>query len=301
MRELSKLAKFFIICGIVFVVGIVCTVAGAAMGGPQDIEKLADRYDWIQGEPGERGVTSYPVEEFHSVAVTGDCDVWLVGKSFYKNASRMAQDDLLTSGEMDLIEENKVLVIAGDKVVQPEITVSEGVLTINAGPRQETSGISLSSGSWTPQILVCCPMDPLESLSVSNDYSDLTCLGTAWKNADIQTNSGYTSMEGVDSAGLSLETESGDCELEGSFVKTTSLKTESGDVKISTSLAKEEYGLNLGTGSGDIELDGEEAAEGADEEDFEEDGSKARVQINGGPHTISAETESGDISIAFGK
>ena len=98
MNTLSKLSKFFIICAAVVFVGMVCAIAGAVNGGIEDIDKLADNYDWIQGSPGERGVTAQKVEDYHSIEVTGDADVWIVGREFYKKASWLADQDFFRAG-----------------------------------------------------------------------------------------------------------------------------------------------------------------------------------------------------------
>ena len=54
MKKLSKLAIFFIVCGGVFLLGLICAIGGAASGGVDGFEKVADDFDWVQGSPGER-------------------------------------------------------------------------------------------------------------------------------------------------------------------------------------------------------------------------------------------------------
>jgi len=245
MRELSKLAKFFIICAAVFFVGLVCTIAGVATGGVQNIEKLADHYDWIQDGPGERGVTAQEVEEYNAIEFTGDADLCIVGKEFYKKASWLADQDMLEQTELDVIGKNKVIVIAGDEVPQPEINVENGVLKIDMG-ETDYSGINLnmSDAPYYPQILVCAPAQTLEHLTISSDVGDLELLGIAWKNAKIKLYDGNIDMEGVKSAGLDMETVSGDIEIQGEFLKTTSANNDVGDIEIDTSLPKAEYAFS---------------------------------------------------------
>ena len=292
MKELSKLAKFFIICAAVCFVGLVCTIAGVVTGGPQDIDKLADHYEWINGSPGERGVTSQKVEDFHSIEATGEADFWIVGKDFYKKASWLAEQDILEQTELDEFGPGRVCVICCDKVEQPEITVHDGVLTINAGT-VEFSGINLNmtEESWYPTVLVCVPDEVLESLSVSGQAADVNVLGAAWESAAIQMNAGDVEMEGVKSGGLTVDMDSGDAQLQGKFMNLTQVGTQSGDVQIDTSLAKAEYALDLDAAAGDVQV-GEPGSEAVELE--------KPVQVNGGPHRLSVKTDAGDIGIRFG-
>ena len=309
MKKLSKLAIFFIVCGGVFLLGLICAIGGAASGGVDGFEKVADDFDWVQGSPGERGVTAYPVEDFDSVYLTGDADYVLVGRGAYKNASKLVSDGPLEPTELDLVQKNQVLVIAGDRVQQPEIVVKDGALSIGCD-RQEVNGINFNSSemSWTPTILVCCPKAPLEELTVSSQEADLTCLGTAWKKADIGINYGDVEMDGVKSAGLQMELDYTDAELDGEFLKTTAITATDGDVDIATPLAKTEYGLDLR--AVDIQLTTPEGvwnpeAEEMDGEyddgyDDEYDDGTQTIKVNGGPNRMSVSAECGDLKIQFG-
>jgi hypothetical protein len=295
MRELSGLAKFFIICAAVFFVGLIFTIAGIATGGVNDIEKLAEHYDWIQAGPGERGVTAQEVEDFNAIEFTGEADLYIVGKDFYKKASWLADQDVLEQTELDVLGKNKVIVVAGDEAEQPEITVENGVLKINTATIDH-DGISFSTtdAPFIPQILICAPMEELEHLTVSGDGGDLELLGVAWKNAKISLDEGDINMEGVKSTGLSMETDSGDIEIQGEFMKTTSAVSDSGDIEINTSLPRTEYAFELSSDSGDttVKEGGEEAAEYEDAWDD--------IKENGGPHKIIAKTDTGDIEVDFG-
>lgn len=293
MKGLSKLAKFFIICAIVFVCGIVCSIAGAASGGVQDIDKLADRYDWIHVSPGERGVTTYPMGEFHSIEATGDADLCIVGKDFYKKASWLADQDLLEQTELDVIGPGKVCVVAGDRTPQPEIEVKNGVLTINSG-EADLSGINLNMTEMSsfPEILVCVPEDMLQSLTVSGQTGDVEILGVTFKAAEIGLNTGDISVEGVKSESLTASVDTGDIEIQGKLMGTTSVTSETGDIEIDTSLAKAEYALEVSTATGDLELveDGKTVAE------FEE---SEEITQEGGPHKITVSSDTGDVKLTF--
>ena len=290
MRQFSKMQKFFLICAAVLVAGIICCVAGIAANGIEDMNKLSEKYEWFNlntaGE-GERGVTAQPVDDFHAINIDADADVYLLGEEFYKNASRLVSDEILNATETDVLGNNQVIVIAGDAVPQPLIEVNEGVLTISNSPDAEDV-------PWTPTVLICCPPEMLESLQINSDYSDLKCLGTAWKNAAITVASGDITMEGVTSGGLSLQTDSGDAELQGEFQKTTSIRAASGDISMDTSFAKAEYALDLQTASGDITV----YEPGTDPAEYG-DGS-GHVAQTGGPHKLTVNIDSGDLELSFG-
>lgn len=294
MRTLSNLAKFFIICAAVFFVGLVCTIIGVAAGGFDGINKIAEKYDWIQGDPGERTVISQTVEDFQSVAVTGDADYWIVGRDFYKSEKWLADQDLLTEKEAALIEPNQVSIICGENADKPEIKVEKGVLTIDAGAK-DVSGISFSTSDapWNPEVLICVPDEVLESLTASSEIGDINCLGVAWKNARIELNTGNVNMEGVRSGGLVAETDTGDANLQGKFMERLQAKTDTGDIEIDTTLAKAEYGLDLKADSGEITI----SEPGQDDREIDE--ATATVKEVGGPHTIIASTDTGEINLSF--
>ena len=54
MKNMSNIGKFFVICAIIFTLGLVLTVAGCVAGGPAGIEKAVDGHDWsINTDPVE--------------------------------------------------------------------------------------------------------------------------------------------------------------------------------------------------------------------------------------------------------
>lgn len=313
---LSKLAKFFIICAAVCVAGIACLIGGVAAGGVEDIDKLAEEKDWIQGSAGERGVTAQKVDAFDSVQLKGDADVWMLGREFYGDPDWMESEDLLYETEQDVLGKNKVIVIAGDKVPQPEISVREGVLTVEYKPQKE-SGISLnlSDAPYQPRILICCPEDPLKSVEVSGDFGDTFFRGVSWKRSNIDVDSGDVSfrkaswetmdidldsgdvrMKDVRSGGLNIRADSGDVRGSGEFLGTTAATVDSGDVSLSTTLAEEDYSLDLRSESGEITLSKPGEKDAAYPPDS--DGAAACTR-QGGPHSLTLKSDSGEIRVRF--
>lgn len=331
MRTHSKLKKFFLICAAVFVVGLGCAIGGAACGGLQDMNKLGDRYDWIHTSPGERGVTAQKVKDFHSIEATGDADLWIVGESFYKRDSWLAEQEVLEQTELDVLGKNKVCVICGDRIEQPEISVKNGVLKINSAP-VEMDGIilDLTDDVAYPQILVCVPDETLKSLTVSGETGDVDLLGISWKNARVLLNYGDLEAKAVKSESLTAKVDSGDVEVRGNLKGTTDVTVESGDIELrgrlggitraftgsgdielkgilkgkirtasdsgdielKTDLPKDRYGLKVRTMEGDIEML-EAGRANENYEDFRD------ILEEGGPHKINAKTEFGDIELSF--
>ena len=293
MNTLSKLSKFFIICAAVVFVGMVCAIAGAVNGGIEDIDKLADNYDWIQGSPGERGVTAQKVEDYHSIEVTGDADVWIVGREFYKKASWLADQEILEPTEYDVIGKNQVCVVCGDKIEQPEIMVENGVLKINAHTAEFNGfSLNLSDTTFTPKILICAPKDVLQSLTVSGETGDVNVLGVSWEDAKIWLNTGDVNMEGVKSGGLSVEIDTGYTGLQGEFMRTTQVSSDTGDVEIDTTLSKAEYALSLKSETGTVEV------EEPGEKSFRDETSDGIIE-KGGPHKLIAGTDTGEVRVRF--
>ena len=293
MKQHSKLATFFIICSLVFLIGLICTVAGLATGGKNNIEKLADHYDWFQDSPGERGITNYKVEDFHGIEATGDVDLWILGTGYYGDGSWMEKEGLLEPTEMDNIGTNQVTVICGDRMDQPEITVEGGILKINSGS-VDFKGINLNldEATFYPKILVYVPDQVLETMNVSGQTGDVNVMGVSWEKADIQLNTGDVVFEKVDSRGLTINTDTGDLSLKGTFTGATAIHTETGDLDLETGLTRESYHLTARSSTGDVKI-----TEGKKTVKKAEDGKE--ISQKGGPNALTAVTDTGDIALNF--
>ena len=294
MKQHSKLARFFIVCSVIFFIGVILTVTGLATGGGKNIEKLAEHYDWISS-PGERGITTYKAEDFHSIEATGDVDLWILGSGYYGDSSWVEKEGLLESTEMDNIAPNQVTVICGDRMGQPEITVENGILKINSGP-VDFNGINLNldEATFYPRILICVPDQILESLNVSGQTGDVNIMGVGWKKADIQMNTGDMTFEEADSRGLTIDADTSDMELEGTFTGKTKVRTETGDLDLTTSLARKEYDLTAKTSAGDVKI----LEAGKTVKEFEDENEVSR---KGGPNKMTITTDTGDITLNFQK
>ena len=75
---MSKLAKFFIICAAVCVVGIVMSFAGYAAGGVDNLQKVADKHDWLNVGPNSTETDIITVGEFQSIETEGSLDIAVI-------------------------------------------------------------------------------------------------------------------------------------------------------------------------------------------------------------------------------
>lgn len=294
MKQQSKLATFFIVCSVVFLIGLILTGIGLANGGRENAGKLAEHYNWINS-PGARAITTYKAEGFHSIEATGDVDLWILGSDYYGNHSWVEKEGLLGPTEMDSIAPNQVTVICGDRMGQPEVTVENGVLKINSGT-VDFKGINLAldEATFYPRILVCVPDEVLESLHVSGQTCDVNIMGAGWKDADVQLNTGDVAFEKVDSQGLTIDSDTGDFDLEGTFTGKTKVRTETGDLDLTTSLARKEYDLTAKTSAGDVKI----LEAGKTVKEFEDENEVSR---KGGPNKMTITTDTGDITLNFQK
>lgn len=316
MKNINNVAKFFIVCGVIFCIGMVMTIGGAAAGGVDGMKKIAEKNDWISEGPGELTSDYYlDVDGFDKVDVSGEADVFLVTEKYFTSKDWLDDHDLGKALAMiegsPAPEAGQVLVLRGDKVEKPEVKTEKGVLTIKA-PDLVHDGINFdfSDVMVTPQVYVFCSDDELESIKADMLSGDLNCTGISFRKADIDSASGDVSMKDVTGKSTTMSLESGDTRMTGKFSDTkidctsgdvkmsgeltgeTLISSASGDAEIDTELAAKEYTLDLNAISGDIKI-----SDGDDEEEIDE--YPAKIQRGDGPNKIRIETTSGDIDVSF--
>lgn len=316
MKNINSVAKLFIVCGVIFCIGMVLTIGGAAAGGVDGMKKIAEKNDWISDGPGELTSDYYlDVDGFDKVDVSGDADVFLVTEKYFTDKDWLDDHDLgralaTIEGSPDP-EAGQVLILRGDQVEKPEVKTEKGVLTIKA-PDMVHDGINFdfSDVMVTPQVYVFCRDDELESIKADMLSGDLNCTGISFKKADIDSASGDVSMKDVTGKNTTMTLTSGDAKLSGKLSDTnidcksgdvkmsgkltgeTLISLASGDAEIDAELAAKEYTLDLKAISGDLKI-----SDGGDEEEIDE--YPAEVQRGDGPNKIKVETASGDIDISF--
>lgn len=291
---MSKLTKFFIICSAVFVIGTGMAVGGCAAGGVADIDKLADKYDWISGSPGELQIETVQGLEFDSIEVNGTMDVHIVGLSGSRNGLITDDaDDIIDEfgGDMSILYNSAagdVVISHGSNVTAPAVNTENGVLKIY-GMEQESSGfeLNLTGEGRNPDVLIFCDDEMLSSINVNNPYGDTDVYGVGYGNAVVTSDAGDIDINGVSSGGLTASANYGDIELNGIFRGVTDVKSETGDIDFESSVSRNEFSIYVQTDTGTIE-DG----------DIELDGDSYTQP--GGANTLKLNSEYGDIEFRFG-
>lgn len=317
MRSTSNIAKFFIVCAVVFGIGLLTAALGAAFGGIDDFGKVAEKREWIQGDPGKQVKEYVEVGDFDKVEIEGSADVNFITKEWCVDSSVHDDDDPDWIDEYgSMINEaeykpGKVLVIRGSKVEAPEIKVEKGVLHIKSEP-VEFNGISLnfSSVSAMPGVFVYCTDEQLKSIKAESTSGDLSFMGVSFRKASIESMSGDVFMKDVTGKELALNVFSGDIAASGKITDRTAITSESGDIRLSgrflgetvanvssgdfsysTAMKKEKYEMNLRVLSGDVAISvGPKRTIYEDEEN---------LNFGGDPNKLMIKSNSGDIELSF--
>ena len=297
MRNVSNTAKFFIVCAVVFGIGLLATAIGAAAGGIEDFGKVAEKREWIQGDPGKKVEEYVEIGDFDSVEIKGCADVNFMTEKW------SAEDG----------KPGRVKIVRGSKVEAPDVKVEKGVLYIDS-PETEFEGISvsLSDVPRTPGVFVYCTEKQLEKITAeSTSGGDLSFMGIRFKKADIRSDSGDVFLKGVRGETLNIKVNSGDIaasgriggpasvrsvagdiRLSGKFLGETEVDIKEGDFSFETTLAMEKYAVDAKALAGDVRVT-------ASGKTFEYDEENNRVDLKGGPNSLTVQSLDGDIELVF--
>lgn len=328
MRNTSKAAKFFIVCGIIFAIGLTSTILGAAFGGIEGFKQVAEKRNWIYDGPGDMVMNYAGQEDFHSVSVQGDLDVCFVAENYFKNEDWQDEHDLkdvlvgsmaadaetlpITESGKITPEPGSVLVIRGEKVEQPEINVNKGVLNIKASETTENGiHLNISTAPTTPVVYIFCKDDELKSIKSDTLAGDIELWGVTFDKADFDSASGDLLMNGITGKALTADLTSGDVEIKGELTDGTSIKAISGDVELSGSFTGEtrieassgdvDFGTKLGSDKYDIKVDALSGDLNIKEGDQYEELDDVPVHFTrkGSPNKLNIEVSSGDVTLSF--
>ena len=315
MNNMSKTAKFFIICAVIFCIGLVTAIAGFAAGGIKGLDKVAEKREWLIGSPGVLTADHIEADGFDKVEVKGDIDVYLATEKYFSDEKwqkRCNLDDVLGKLEGTEPKAGKVLVVRGEKVKAPEVEVKNGVLHIESG-KTATKGLTLnlSTVSTTPAVYIFCTEDELKNIEADALSGDIRLYGISFDKASIDSASGDVLMEDVKGNGAALSLLSGDLEISGQLngaaaIDSTSgdidlsgklqgditINSASGDVEFDTDLASKEYKLNISALAGDLKI-----TEGGEAVTMDE--VPVTYKRDGKPNSLTIESLSGDIDLDF--
>ena len=298
---MSRLAKFFIICAAVCVLGIVMTFAGYAAGGVDDLQKVADKHEWLNVGPNSTETDVLEVGEFQSIEAEGSLDIAVLAPASVKDeAAPDFVEDMYYEGA-----EGTVVVRWGKGNGAPVVTNEDGVLKIKGSTDSiDNVEVNLTGDDPSPDVVVFCSDNELESININGKYGDTAIAGVKSKSTKVAADSGDIEIEDVEGGELTAQTQTGDIAAGGIAVSKLSLKIGTGDIDISKSAGE----ISAETTTGDIEFETT-----LPQSQFEMDLSvnTGEISVNedsidpnefyskGEPNKLTFRTDTGDIDVNF--
>ncbi|MBE6046531.1 MAG: DUF4097 domain-containing protein [Clostridiales bacterium] len=299
---MSKLAKFFIICAAVCVLGIVMSFAGYAAGGVDDLQKVADKHEWLIVGPNSTETDLLTVGEFQSIEAEGSLDITVIapGEELDEEAVPNFVEDMYYQGTA-----GTVAVKWGKGNGAPVVTNENGVLKIKGSSEDfDTAQVNLTGEDPSPDVIVFCSDNELESIHINDKYGDTAIVCVKSKNTKITAESGDIVIENVEGGEIAAETNTGDINADNIVSSKMALKAGTGDIDISECGGE----ISAETATGDIEF-----AAALPQSQFEMDLSinTGEISINedtidakefyakGEPNKLVFRTDTGDIDADF--
>lgn len=245
---MSKLAKFFIICAAVCVLGIVMTFAGYAAGGVDDLQKVADKHEWLNVGPNSTETNVMNVGEFQSIEAEGSMDIVVLspGEELDEEAVPNFIEDMYYGGTA-----GTVAVKWGKGNGAPEVTNENGVLKIKGSSESiDTAEVNLTGEDPSPDVVVFCSDKELERIHINGKYGDTAIVCVKSKSTRINAESGDIEIEDVEGGEIAVETNTGDIYADDVVSSKMALKTGTGDIDISECVGE----ISAETTTGDIEF-----------------------------------------------
>ena len=299
---MSKLAKFFIICAAVCVLGIVMTFAGYAAGGVDDLQKVADKHEWLNVGPNSTETDILDVGEFQSIESEGSLDILVIapGEELDEEAVPNFIEDMYYGGTA-----GTVAVRWGKGEGAPVVKNEDGVLKIKGDSEEiDTVEVNLTGEDPSPDVVVFCSDKELESININGKYGDAAIVLVKSKNIKVTADSGDIEIEDVEGGEITAETKTGDIHADNIVSSKMTLKAGTGDVDLSKCVGE----ISAETTTGDIEF-----AAALPQNQFEMDLSvnTGEISVNedaidqkefyskGEPNKLTLRTDTGDIDADF--
>ena len=298
---MSRLAKFFIICAAVCVLGIVMTFAGYAAGGVNDLQKVADKHEWLNVGPNSTETDVLEVGEFQSIEAEGSLDIAVLAPASVKDeAAPDFVEDMYYEGA-----EGTVVVRWGKGNGAPVVTNEDGVLKIKGSTDSiDNVEVNLTGDDPSPDVVVFCSDNELESININGKYGDTAIAGVKSKSTKVNADSGDIEIEDVEGGEITAETQTGDIAAGGIAGGKLALKTGTGDIDISkcageisaetttgdiefeTTLPQSQFEMDLSVNTGEISVN----EDSIDPNEF---------YSKGEPNKLTFRTDTGDIDVNF--
>lgn len=278
------LKRFFAVCAVFVVLGLVLVTVGYVTGGVHYMNRLDDKFSWLSiGEADLEYTQLAEPADFDSIDIKGDVDVFICSGS--EAGARLHFDR--NAGE-------------------PVLKVENGTLKAEASVKSDV--INFNWGDNTPYVEIYVPEGKtLEDININTEYGDVTVRGISAHSIDLRQKLGDTDLENVLCDSLMAESECGDIEgsnikskaadissklgdveLQGEFTGSTTVKAESGSVEIDTALSEMLYTVQADVESGELEIGGQEHGS------FEN-----HVMIGNGANILKVVCSLGDVDINF--
>lgn len=289
---MNKLIKFFIICGITLCVGMGLCFGGIWTNGVEGINAVADKYNWLNGSPGDLKTEYEENLEFDSVKASGEMDICLIGSDFTAMPASWELPGKVTEAIMQHApEEGMIFLCYGENINSPEYKVTNGVLEINSDPLNEgVVSMNFTLDDGIPKVIVFCGDRNLEKIEIETAGCDTAVLGIKCGQANLKTEGGDIYTECIRSGGLNVEVVGGDCSLHGDIEGLTKVLATDSDIVIETSLDENSYSRDVNVNDGSLVIN--------DIEEYDEDYFTSYVR-EGGPNRLEIKCFDGDVEIWF--
>ena len=298
---MSRLAKFVRVCAAVCVLGIVMTFAGYAAGGVDDLQKVADKHEWLNVGPNSTETDVLEVGEFQSIEAEGSLDIAVLAPASVKDeAAPDFVEDMYYEGA-----EGTVVVRWGKGNGAPVVTNEDGVLKRKGSTDSiDNVEVNLTGDDPSPDVVVFCSDNELESININGKYGDTAIAGVKSKSTKVNADSGDIEIEDVEGGEITAQTQTGDIAAGGIAGGKLALKTGTGDIDISkcageisaetttgdiefeTTLPQSQFEMDLSVNTGEISVN----EDSIDPNEF---------YSKGEPNKLTFRTDTGDIDVNF--
>lgn len=289
---MSKLSKFFIVCAVICGLGLVLFIIGFACGGIKDIDKVAGRYDWMEGSPGEMKVSFTEAADIRSISSDGVVDVTVLGEEYQNNLNGYMDDGAASEIAHHGFKTGTVVVVRGEKIEAPEIEDEKGDLVIHGSTVADDSvHINLTGASEVPRVIVFAGDTRLEHVDIGNDYCDISLYGIRYEKFTADVCDSDLILECAEGRSTSVRAENSDVGMHGEFSGKTLLDIANSDAEIETSLKRALYTIDAKAAGSNFEID-----ESEDEDDFR----AGHFRSGKGSFLLKINAEKSDVCITFG-
>ena len=301
---MSKMAKFFITCGAVCVLGIILTVAGFAAGGVENLEKVESSHSWFNVGSTDAETDVIEVGDYDSIKADGTMDVAVIGSNFvYGLDAEFAGNWLMDEYREEFA--GNVIVNWKKGTEMPEVKVEKGVLMIHSKTEAPEVEVNLSGDDFAPDVIVFCSKEQLKNVDLGLDYGDIAVGGIDCDAMKVSEGAGDVELNGIKCGNMEVSIKTGDIEASDVTNGKQTYNVRTGDIQLSNC----EGDITAETTTGDIEFD---AVEDMSKYEVSLHAGTGDVQANdsdeeakdfsaaGGPNKLACKTGTGDIEVDFG-